>query len=110
MQYRSRAYSPPITIDKPAADELLTTTRRVRKRPHLTRRVPMSPVTTMTSSGCPPPLPDGDPCKHVMPEVRDGASHLSEILDQVSELLGVAPEWTRTALSPMVHHDGWGSH
>ena len=40
-------------------------------------------MATMTSSGYPPPLPDGDPREHVMPKVMDSASYLGDILDQV---------------------------
>jgi nitroreductase len=40
-------------------------------------------METMTSSGYPPPLPEGDPREHVMPKVMDSASYLSEILERV---------------------------
>jgi nitroreductase len=113
-----------MTIDRSAADKLLTTTRSVRKRLDLTRDVPMELIDecieiamqaptgtnaqnwsfvvvtdpakkqaiadfyrqageTMSGSGYPPPLPEGDPREHVMPKVMESASYLGEILEQV---------------------------
>ena len=113
-----------MTIDRPAADKLLTTTRSVRKRLDLTREVPLELIDecieiamqaptgtnaqnwafvvvtdpdkkkaiadfyrqageTMSGSGYPPPLPEGDPREHVMPKVMESASYLGGVLEQV---------------------------
>ena len=195
-----------MTIDRAAADKLLTTTRSVRKRLDLTRPVPLelidecievalqAPTGTnaqnwsfvvvtdqdkksaianfyrqagvlMAGSGYPPPLAPGDPREHVMPKVMDSAGYLSEVLeqvpvfvipcvqgrmeavpmivaqastygsilpaawsfmlaararglgtawtsvhlfhhDEVSELLGIPPDWTQTALFPVAYYAG----
>ena len=113
-----------MTIDRQAADKLLTTTRSVRKRLDLTRDVPLELIDecieiamqaptgtnaqnwafvvvtdpdkkkaiadfyrqageTMSGSGYPPPLPEGDPREHVMPKVMESASYLGGVLEQV---------------------------
>ena len=113
-----------MTIDRTAADKLLTTTRSVRKRLDLTREVPLELIDecieiamqaptgtnaqnwafvvvtdpdkkkaiadfyrqageTMSGSGYPPPLPEGDPREHVMPKVMESASYLGGVLEQV---------------------------
>ena len=113
-----------MTIDRQAADKLLTTTRSVRKRLDLTREVPLELIDecieiamqaptgtnaqnwafvvvtdpdkkkaiadfyrqageTMSGSGYPPPLPEGDPREHVMPKVMESASYLGGVLEQV---------------------------
>jgi nitroreductase len=38
---------------------------------------------TMSGSGYPPPLPEGDPREHVMPKVMESASYLGGVLEQV---------------------------
>ena len=117
-----------MTIDRAAADKLLTTTRSVRKRLDLDRSVEPAVIQecieiamqaptgtnaqnwafvvvtdaekrraiadayrrgmeTMTGSGYPPPLPEGDPREHVMPKVMDSASYLTEILERVPVLV-----------------------
>ena len=113
-----------MTIDRQAADKLLTTTRSVRTRLDLTREVPLELIDecieiamqaptgtnaqnwafvvvtdpdkkkaiadfyrqageTMSGSGYPPPLPEGDPREHVMPKVMESASYLGGVLEQV---------------------------
>lgn len=195
-----------MTIDRAAADKLLTTTRSVRKRLDLDRPVPPELIRecievamqaptgtnaqnwsfvvvtdeakraaiadfyrrggeTMAGSGYPPPLPEGDPREHVMPKVMESATYLGEVLhrvpvfvipcvqgrvetvpmiiaqastygsilpaawsfmlaararglgtawtsihlffhDEVSELLGIPPEWTQAALFPVAFYTG----
>ena len=113
-----------MTIDRAAADKLLTTTRSVRKRLDLTRPVVpelilecieiamQSPTGTnqqnwsfvvvtevdkraaisdfyrragemMTGSGCPPPLPEGDPRIPATERVMESAAYLAECLEEV---------------------------